>query len=556
MISKRTYGFTLIELILAISLISIVILISTNLIIFGTKAHKLTFKEYSMQSDIRKATEKTNDIVRYSKAIFAVPKSFVESVDIMDPGWNYFMVSPDGKRIVIMEYDKLSDKHIEKVIVEESEGISYYVQFEKDNDARSDSVLKYRIYAYNTDNTNQKTNEKLIFESTVETNNAIQVADKGSVSSPSIALAFRGDGQTSGKGKNQIAYITIIVDVSGSMNDSPNGQKPPKNQREHTNARIKNVREALVGTSRNRENGIIQKFANEENIFLSLVTFSTSGNYPVPTANDYPNSTYPIYEVYNNSTKNTLINEVDKLKASGGTNTGDGLRQAYYLHEDFRTRMNEMGTPIKEKDQVHHYMILLVDGETTYQVNTGTWNDNGSYRDTRRTERINGITHNRYDWATNWRFTPNSSSFYLDRGNINVIQNNPDDEPLNFSHTESRNNWFRTDYYVYYGEKNSPVDSYSIIGNGSTIINNSGYVKAVGNKIKAFDSGTGIKSYLIGYASGLTKEINYLGDCIGTDTNLRYKYDDPNFNLDEIFKNIATDIMADFWLATGPQIMK
>lgn len=554
---KNSLGYTLIELLLALSIFSIVILISVDLIIFGAKAQKLTFKEYSMQSDIRRATEQTNEIVRYSKAVFAVPKPFVESTDVMDPGWNYFMVSPDGKRIVIMEYDDFLDEHIEKVVVEESEGILYEVHFEKDASANSDSVLRYKIFAYNSDKDGNKINEKLVFESTVETVNGIQVVDKGSVVSPSIALAFRGDGQTSGKGKNQIAYITIVVDVSGSMNDSPSGESPGWYETEHSNARIKNVRHTLAGTTSNRASSIIQKFANEENVFISLVTFSTTGNYPDPTANNQPDAIHPIFEVYNDTEKNQLINEVDRLRATGGTNTGDGLRHAYYLHKNFRTRMNANGFNIKDTDQVHHYMILLVDGETTYEVNTGTWNDNGYYYDTWRTERIDGKLHDRYDWRTNWRFTSSPSDFYLDEGNINVIQNEPPDEPLVFSHTYSEYHWlWGWIYEVYYGTKNHPVSSYSITGNGSTVIRDSPYIRAVGQMINDFDSGNGIKSYLIGYASGLTREINYIGDRIGTDAQSRYLYNSTDFNLDEILKNIATDIMADFWLAAGPQIIK
>ena len=98
-------GFTLVELILTIAITSIVIMISANLLILGTKSHKLTVKEYDLQSSIRRVTEETTKIVRYSKAVFAVPQTFISSTNSMDPGWNYFMVSPDKRRIVAMEYN-------------------------------------------------------------------------------------------------------------------------------------------------------------------------------------------------------------------------------------------------------------------------------------------------------------------------------------------------------------------------------------------------------------------------------------------------------------------
>ena len=89
----------------------------------------------------------------------------------------------------------------------------------------------------------------------------------------------------------------------------------------------------------------------------------------------------------------------------------------------------------------------------------------------------------------------------------------------------------------------------------------------MGNLIKSFDGGNGIGSYLIGYAGGLDGEIEYIADSIGTPENIivdpnepaknsiyRYLYNDESFDVSNILNEIAKDIMADFWLATGPQI--
>ena len=260
---KYTYGFTLVEVILAVALVSFVIILSSNMLIFGTNSQKLTVKEYSLQSDLRRATEQTNELIRYSKAVFAVPESFVSPVSAMDPGWSYLMVSPDGKRIVDMEYDDGLKTHVEKVLVEESKGILYGLSFDKDESANGDTVLKYKIHVYNSDGAGNKTDEKIFYETTIETINAIQVVDKGTESSPSIALAYRSDGQTSGKGKNQIAYITIIVDISNSMNNKPNGGGSSSS--ETKDSRIYKVREALIGDGTNNGKGIIQLFSKEEN---------------------------------------------------------------------------------------------------------------------------------------------------------------------------------------------------------------------------------------------------------------------------------------------------
>ncbi|MBU3144903.1 prepilin-type N-terminal cleavage/methylation domain-containing protein [Clostridium sp. CF012] len=503
-------GFTLVELILTIAITSLVIMISANLLILGTKSHKLTVKEYDLQSSIRIVTEETTKIVRYSKAVFAVPQTFISSTNSMDPGWNYFMVSPDRKRIVVMEYN--GSKHKERVLVGVQDNIEYEVFFEKDASAKSNNAMKYKIYAYAIDAEGNRTREKIVFESTVESTNAVQVVDKGTKASPSVALAYRNDGQTSGKGKNQIAYITIVTDVSGSMNETPAGAG--NSSTEATNARIRYVREALTGTLANPEAGIIQRFSKEENVFISLVPFSTTGNYPNPTANKNPSDRQPIYDVYLENKKNDLVEVIKKTKAAGGTNTGDGLRQAYNLHNDFRTRMS-----INVEDQVHHYMILLVDGETTYETKKGNWNryENGSY-------------WNPYRWEFN--ASTLDPKYYLDKGNIDFLYE--DDQ-----------------------KGSNPNTNYAITGNGSDVITKSpSYVTSVGSLIKNFDAGNGVKSYLIGYASNLGTHIRSIGTSIGTEPGSIYRYDDPGFNLDEVFKNIANDIMSDFWLVSGPQIIK
>ncbi|MFA9422829.1 MAG: hypothetical protein ACERLG_04590, partial [Sedimentibacter sp.] len=542
-----------------------VITLSGNMLIFGTKSQALTVKEYSVQSELRIAVEKTNELVRYSKAIFAVPEPFIASESVMDPGWNYLMVSPDEKKIVIMKYDDSLKTHVENVVVDESEGLLYGLSFNKDETANGDTILKYEVHAYNSDDEGNKTNEKIAYETTVETLNAIQVVDKGTEASPSIALAFRSDGETSGKGENEIAYITIIVDTSGSMNEAPDGSTVTN--KNGKTSRIDEVISALIGDGSSNGTGIIQSLAKEENVFVSLVPFATTANSPFTSANSKPDELHPFYEVYNSDESTTLRGVIGSLNATGGTNTGDGLRRAYYLHNTFRTRMSAAGMPIDAKDQVHHYIILLVDGETTYETKNYKYEDNnGYYTYSGYRENISGTNYYRFDWNTGWASTEITG--FLPDGNIALdylSSYSPGSETLKeiehkyglISYVSGRNYYNYTGNYVKYGEKNDSVPSKTVItGTGSSTISNSQYIASVGSAIEGFDDSAGIRSYLIGYASGLTTNIKYIGDEIGTEDANRYVYNSTDFDLDEIFKNIATDIMADYWLAAGPQIVK
>lgn len=561
--SRNSPGFTLIELLLALSLVSVVIAISANLLFFGTRTQKSTIKEYSMQSDIRRATEMTNELIRYSKAVFAVPQTFVESTDKMDPGWNYLMVTSDSKKIVRMEYDSTLAKHVEKVVVQESEDIRYHIEFEKDEAAKSDNIIKYKIYAYNTDKNGNKIKQKVLFETTIEAINAVQIVDKGTDTSPSVALAFRSDGQTSGKGKNQMAYITLIVDTSNSMNAAPNGAGATND--ETSNSRIRKVREALIGDGTSKGNGIIQQLAKEENVFISFVPFAETANYPSPFANTKPNASHPIHEVFLEKESNELITTVKGTAANGhennlgGTNTGDGLRRAYHLHNNFRNRMDKKGVVIKDKDQVHHYTILLIDGKSTYDTKQREWKDDGGFQD-------KDIF--RWEWSGWWWekvrigqykvWVPkgkSQDSFFLSDGNIDVEKNKKaisPYRPISVPDSPIKN--------AEYGGKFDPITDKFINGTGEEEYRNLAnigvkYIEALGSQIKNFDSGNGIKSYIIGYAENLEPQISAIGNEIGTESENIYKYNDPSFDLNEILKNIATDIMADFWLAAGPQIM-
>lgn len=538
--AKNKNGFTLVEVILVLAVLGMIIAASINPIILGIKGHDVAVKEYDLQSAIRRAVDKTNQVIRYSRAVFAVPETFVSDTSKMDPGWNYLMVSKDGKKIVSMEYVKHDDgneEFVEKILVPEHKNIRYEMFFEKTSGAAGDTVMDYVIYVYTTDEEGNETSEKIMFETTVETVNSVQVADKGTGiakgAAPSIALAYRGDG-SSATGRNEIVYITLVVDVSGSMNNTPDGEPAIVkdwwgNIIEIRDSRIELVKRALL-EGRNKDDNeddnenynsmsIIEQF-KQENIYVSLVPFSTSANYPSVVENKVSGAKHPIYcpytgEVYtdndkeypknfSNKHKNNLKDEIDaRLKANGGTNTGDGLRRAYYLHKNFRNEMR-----VDKKIKIHHYMILLIDGESTMETtNKIKWINKGTSRNPK------------------WEKDLENTVYYTQDGNISTTRRDL---------TETKR------LYI------TGIDGNTFVGND--------YVEVVGDLITNFDGGKGIKSYVIGFANGLTPNIKAIGDSLKTKEEFRFNYDDPDFDLEEVFQNIANDIMADYWMVAGPQI--
>lgn len=563
-------GVTLIELLIALTLVIVIISISFNLIVFGNKSHKLTSDRYELQSSFKRTAERTNDIIRYSKAVFAVPEIYIENENTMDPEWNYFMVSLDGKRIVNMIYDNDLMKHREEVLAGEQDNINYKLLFEKD--PNQDTMMKYKIYAY-SGNT-----EKLLYETDIEGTNTIQVVDKGTALSPAIALAYKGDGTATGEGIREVSYVTLILDISGSMNDAPDNGSPGWRNLGIFGIKTKDSyyldsRINLLKTTLTKVDGIVDKFSKIDDIYISVVPFSTTANSPDPMGNIEADSIHDVKLVKED--KSEIVDKVKSLNALGGTNTGDGIRRAYHLHKNFRDHdyFKNPENALPSYTVVNHYTILLVDGVTTYETSYVNWNltkdPNESFY-INYNERV-GIDRTQYDV---FKLIP-KERWFLNDGNIGlssynnynqVFQGNVSDLKLDSYKRNDDIEYFST-YYNTIRTIRTNVARYKadkttgfavITGTGSTSINDSPYIKKIGEEIiKLKNTEDEITSYIIGYASETSKEIKYIGESIGTDIeNNIFNYGQEDFNLDDIFETISNDILANKWLLTGPQIKK
>lgn len=353
-------GFTLVELIVVIAIMGLFITVSGNLISVAMKAHKQTTETYTLQSAVRIASDKVTHSIRYSKAVFAVPKSFVSSVSKMDSAWHYFSVSPDKKQIIEYEYDTVQNKFIEHVLVPAQDNIYYELSFRKDYDPLSDGaeninerLLQYTITAYYGEEVGGNVvpkGDKIVFSSETEALNSIQVVDKGTYLDGAIAIAYRFEDPFSDD-VSYVGTVSLVLDTSGSMSYTLG-----------TSTRIEELRKALLGDG--VKEGLIDILSKEPNIEVALVPFDSDAN----TVSYRVNSSSPWYysnTFYNASSEKGILNMIaGKLSAGGGTNTGDGMRRAYHNHLNFVPE-NEGYTASTRKV---NYMIILVDGETTYET--------------------------------------------------------------------------------------------------------------------------------------------------------------------------------------------
>ncbi len=468
-------GFTLVELIITLALLTMVITATTNAILLLYRSHAMTVDEYTLQSSIRNTSSRITDIIRYSQAVFAVPIEYVQTPSKMDPEWEYIALSPDKRSVMKYKYNTTTMTHDQEVLVAAQPNIEYEIVFKKQSaqtqvvngntSILNDNVLFFNIEAYVTDTDEDgnliRTNRKVIYETELEATNALQVVDKGTLLSPAVALAYRKDDKTYGEGRSHVVKVALILDVSGSMAWIPGSNTNPTGTQL---SRLTHLKRALIGNGLDGNSGIVAQFAAYPNFEITLVPFSSSASYIINTERSVP--------FYNaQAEKSALVTRVNALTANGNTNTGDGIRLAYYNMKDFNT------TGYNTNVEQHDFTIILVDGDS-----------------------------NNYSWVVR-----NGTNYY--------------------------HRWADTVYNI----DNNSSNAYT-------------YVTRLGDTIFDEFNYTG-EYYLIGYVTDPSSTgVQNIKSGLRIPDDQVFMYNSSNFDLSEVFTNIATDIMAKTWLVTGPQI--
>lgn len=316
--SKR--GITLIELIIAISLVAMIIGTAGTIMVFSMRSQDVVSREYQVQADMRVASEVVNQQVRHATAVFMLNEDqFTDSGDLKD-GWNYFALSDDQQEIVQYTWNEISGTHEVKELVKEQPNLFYGMSFH--------SVLsEERMVEFNlTGHLDNGGSVKVSISSILNALNSAVVDDSGTLMAPAIALAYRSEDIPDPE-KIKVA-VTMVLDKSGSMGyEMGDG---------NTDIRMTIMKE--------KASELIDTFADMDNVYVSLVPFSANANNPGAflKASDH---------------KDALKTSINGLIANGGTNAGDGLRRSYYRHVDLNSA---------EVDKVLNYTILLMDGNPTY----------------------------------------------------------------------------------------------------------------------------------------------------------------------------------------------
>lgn len=159
-----------------------------------------------------------------------------------------------------------------------------------------------------------------------------------------------GIGDIDNNNRDKDKEIVVVVDTSGSMDYKLDGSEARYSQ---DKTRMGILKETLISKD---NNGFIDKFQGSSNVKIALVSYNTKADIK----NGFVN-------MNNSDQLSNLKGAVSNLNAKGATNTGDGLRRAYWILKN------------SPNIKAEKYIVLMTDGAPTgYSCD---YNNNSWYKD-------------------------------------------------------------------------------------------------------------------------------------------------------------------------------
>lgn len=508
---RKKNGFTLLEVILTIMIMSIVFIVVSNVFSLTIRANRVANDEFDLQSNMRIVSESLNQSIKFSPALFTLKKETFEAEK--KSGWRYFGIEDENaplntsgnKQVVeyipiiesdidgVITYKTEGETHKRNILLDEPDGTQFNLYFKKDITADNGKLLEFVIEGVNDNNIQRK----MTVKTQLQAINAMVVEHAGD---PAVAIAYKEEvpGKRIKGTQEAYAIITLVLDKSGSMGSSMGSQSRIQVLNDKTNQLINSLKEA------------------GDKIYISVIPYDTR-------VSGY-NATLPNF---------VNINDMGpvSLTRGGNTNTGEALLKSYQM------LTNRPGLTIPAGVKVNYYNILLTDGNPTEFSFYHLRNDHRPFqtalRDSSNFIRTDGDD---YYFRDKW----NSLSYVRNSRTYTVNYDSMADDPG----------------YYFFG--------FFIPGWGEYSMN---YTKRIA-KDYISTSPLNIKSYIIGFGSGndeLSKQI--ASYCVGLDSKVDNPLNKPNEKgeqtkayysatsaeeLDIVYSELTEMIKGDMWHVMGP----
>ena len=500
---KKTNGFTLLELIISLAIISLIIMMGTQLLIFGIRGHSRSYNEFDIQSNIRIVSQHMNNTIRDSSGVFLLHR---ENANNLTSEWNYIMLSPQKDRMIHYIWNPSTNSHISKDLFPAIDGIKLDFELTRDDDSDLEKLLGLYFSVEGRGKTREINTE-------LEAKNALQVVDRSYLHKANT-LAYRKDTRLDEVSNSQ-AVVAMVLDVSGSMANKMDGTDDANDS---SNNPTDYSRMKLMKTEAIR---LVEGLSEQPNIYIGITPFSSTAN----NSGSMMNAKQEI------DTNPGLRSTIQELSAGGGTNTGDGIRRAYYNISDF----NEKHPNKTNKN----FMIILVDGVTTFgSVHEVVRNHTISFSSYQGPTLTQNGKNYEYSHRTGLLFKTYHYKYIGLEHEIYVIGDG------NITNSELTNSNLNT-YYTkgrYYGDGEflDPVGTE--------------YVNTIGSMVRSYKEGTNeaIKAYVIGFSAN-SNDFGSLSDIAKavTGDTVYYEAGSPKA-LEDILKEIQRDITDALWHIGGP----
>ena len=370
---KRRNAFTLVELAIAMVLMTFVLFLAGSLMNMGSISFTGSELYQSLVREDSAFAAKLNNAIQESTVSFTVPKNSFNDTSKLTAGWNYLGLmdnvhipkgaSRTGKEIdsaqalVYIEYageSAPSSIPSDCNLIHNSEGYfiqkilshaftdhlgtthSYTLEFKPTNP--NNTAAQTIIYEFKSDVSNSNgevMGTHLDIGPMLSCLNAIQVVYKGGSTNPATALAFRSDFMPTWSAQQASttkpsATVVMVLDTSGSMKENFSGTT-------RANALKDNAIKLVEDLSKN------------ENINVIIMPFSQwAGAFNCQPAKFF----------YNLGTeKQECINRINGLNFNYVTNVGDGIRGGYVELQNAYSRGVDVGSV---------FLMIMTDGAMNY----------------------------------------------------------------------------------------------------------------------------------------------------------------------------------------------